>query len=323
MKRAWLAAIAATALALPVAALSQGSYPEKPITIVTPYPAGGAADLIARAIGQAGAVALGKPMLVDNRPGGAGTLGGSIVAKAAPDGYTLLMGTDAPLVSGPLLVSPAPYQISAFTPIGRLASIPLVMIVGKDKPFNSVESVVAHAKAHPSVLNFGSAGLGTQNHFMVERLAQEAKIKITHVPYKGGAPAMVDLMSGVVDVYFCQISTCAAAIKDKRVKPLGITSASRSPSLPEVPTMQELGYKTMTADTWFGIVAPVGMPADRVAILERAIKSISQDAGFKAALDKAGADPVDDVSAAGFRSFLQQQRVDMERMLAANPMKLN
>ncbi|MDB5874294.1 MAG: LacI family transcriptional regulator, partial [Ramlibacter sp.] len=261
--RAFMAAAAAALLAgtAPVA-LAQASYPTQPIKLIVPFPPAGGTDSVARLLVEKITTGSGWTFVIDNRPGAGGNIGLDAVAKSKPDGYTIGMGQTANLVINPALYPKMPYDaIKDFIPVALIAGQPLVLVVKAESPIRNVADLVAAAKAKPGTLSMASAGNGTVGHLSGELFAQRAGAKILHVPYKGAAPAATDLMGGQVDFYFATPQTVIPLIKGGKLRALAVTSARRVPVLPDVPTIDESGYKGFEATDWKALVAPIGTPA--------------------------------------------------------------
>ncbi|MEP6791786.1 MAG: tripartite tricarboxylate transporter substrate binding protein, partial [Ramlibacter sp.] len=267
MQRRSLLQAAGAAAFVPGFALAQDKYPSKPITFICPYAAGGGADQRSRQIGRFLSTALGQPVIVDDKPGAGGNIGTEFIAKAKPDGYTVGMGNFAPLA-----VNPTMFKSMRFDPLKDLIPVcliekgPLVLMVNPSSPFKSVRDVIAAAKAKPGKLSFASGGLGGSHHLSGEMFKSISGLFITHIPYKGGAPATTDLMGGQVDMMFEQLYSAAPALRAGKLRGLAITSKSRSPLFPDLPTMAESGVPGFEVQNWQGLVAPAGTPA---AILDR------------------------------------------------------
>src|SRR2546423_1447095 len=264
---AYFARAFVTALAIVAApvAFGQAAYPTKPVRIVVPFPAGGTTDIIARATAQKLSEAWGQQVIVDNRPGAAGNIGSEVVAKAAPDGYTLLMGTVGTHAINPSLYAKMPYDhIKDFTPVILVAGVPNVLVVNPDLPIKSVPELIAYAKANPGKLNFASSGSGTSIHLSGELFKAMTGVQMTHVPYKGSAPALTDLIGGQVQLMFDNLPSSLAFIKAGKLRALAVTSASRAPALPDVPTVADTvpGFE---ASSWVGVLAPAGTPPEIIA----------------------------------------------------------
>lgn len=241
--------------------LAQASYPEKPIHIVHVNGPGGPADILARVIGDRFTAAFGKPVIIDPMPGAAGNLAAAHVAKAAPDGYTLLMSGDAAIVTNISLYEKLPYDpVKDLTPISQIAATPNILVVNNDVPAKSVAELVALARAKPGQLTFGHGGLGFSTHLAGEVFKSMAGIDIQQVPYRGVA-AVPDLLGGRVTMCFCNISSVLGLIREGKLRALAVTSPQRTAELPELPTMAESGFPGFDVTSWFGLMAPAGTPA--------------------------------------------------------------
>jgi len=280
-------------LALAAAASGAGaqSWPAKPVALVVPFPPGGSTDLIARAVAPKLQETFHQPFVVDNRPGAGGTIGAASVKRAAPDGYTILVSSLGPFVIGPNLMQNVGYDpLKDFDYITVAVQAPNVLVVPAGSPFKSVADVVKQLKANPGKTTFASAGNGTSDHLTAELFWQETDTKAIHVPYKGGAPAIMDVMGGQVDATFGNINTVLPQVKAGKVRALAVTSARRSALLPDVPTMEELGFKGVTVTSWQAFAAPKGTPVDIrnklrdaivVALNEPATKAKLLELGFE------------------------------------------
>ena len=257
----------------PVGAADQ--FPTRPIRIVVPYAPGGNVDISARIIAPPLAEVLGQTVVVDNRPGAGGNLGASLVAKSTPDGHTLLVGSSGPLSVNPVIFKNLPYDsLKDFAPISTVQAVPLVLLASPKSGFNSVADVIAAAKSRPGKVTMASAGAGTTNHFAIELFAQMANVKVLHVPYKGSGPALSELLGGQVETMVDQLAASIGYVKDGRLKVLAVTTAQRSGVLPNVPTLDELGYKGYQASTLLGLLAPAGTPKPVVAKLNSAVRKV-------------------------------------------------
>ena len=236
------------------------TYPSKPVTVVVAYSAGGNNDLRARQLAVPVSVVLGKQVLTDNRPGASGNIGHALVAKAAGDGYTLGIGAMGPLAVNGALYQNMSFDASSFTPVVLIEKAPLVLVTRADKPYKSVADVVAAAKAKPGTIAVGNAGTGGAHHLAAAAFAQAGGLAFIHVPYKGGGPAATALLGGEIEFMFEQTYAALPSIQSGRVRPLAVTSEKRLPSLPDVPTMTELGYPGATVSNWLGLIAPKGTP---------------------------------------------------------------
>jgi len=263
----WLHAAVLVAASVFVApfAIGQSTYPAKPVRLVVPFPPGGTTDIIARATAQKLSEAWGQQVIVDNRPGAAGNIGSELVARSAPDGYTLLMGTVGTHSINPSLYTKMPYDhVKDFAPVILVAGVPNVLVVNPEVPIKSVPELIAYAKANPGKLNFASSGSGTSIHLSGELFKAMTGVQMTHVPYKGSAPALTDLVGGQVQLMFDNLPSSLAFIKAGKLRALAVTSASRAAALPDVPTVAEYvpGFE---ASSWFGILAPAGIAPEIIA----------------------------------------------------------
>jgi tripartite-type tricarboxylate transporter receptor subunit TctC len=260
MKQSYRLALAAVLAAFAFGASGQ-TYPNKPIRLVVPFPAGGTTDVLARAAAQKLTESLGQPVVVDNRPGAGGNIGAELVAKSPPDGYTLLMGTVGTHAINPSLYPKMPYDhVRDFAPVILVAGVPNVLVINPALPVNSVQELIAYAKANPGKLNFASSGNGTSIHLSGELFKTMAGVQIAHIPYKGSAPALQDLVGGQVQLMFDNLPSSLALIKAGKLKALAVTSKERAAALPDVPTMAESGLPGFEASSWFGLLAPAGTP---------------------------------------------------------------
>lgn len=253
-------------------------YPSKPIRVIVPFPAGGGTDIIAREVTNKVAMSTGWTFVVDNKPGSGGNLGVDAAAKAPADGYTVVLGQTSNLAINPTLFSHLPYDpVKDLTPISLVASAPLVLVTPVSSPYKTLADVVKASKAKPGALNIASPGNGTVAHLSGELLQKTAGIKLIHVPYKGAAQAVNDLIGGQVDLYLSSVPTLLAHIKSGKLRPLAVTSLKRVDDLPQVPTIAESGYAGFEASTWFGFAAPAATPKDIVTRLNaefnKALKS--------------------------------------------------
>jgi tripartite-type tricarboxylate transporter receptor subunit TctC len=286
--------VAAGALALPMAsALAQGVLPKGPITLVVPFSAGGATDVVSRLVAQKLSARIGHTIVVENVAGGGGAIGAAKVAKAAADGSMLLMGTIATHAINPLSTSPSPYDPQRdFTPISLIAKVPNVLLVGSSVKAQNVRELIALLKAQPDKFNYGSSGLGTPPHLSGELFKSMAGVSINHVPYKGGGPAMSDLVGGHIPILFDVLTGAASHIRGGSVRALAVTTDKRSPSFPDVPTLAEAGLAGYETYTWNGIFGPAGLPRPLVELLSRELQTVVADAEVQARLKDLSATPV-------------------------------
>lgn len=300
-----------TALAAVIAAASGpalAAYPERPIQLIVPQSAGGGADILARTIAAKLSQSLGKQVVVDNRPGAAGIIGTQAVAQAAPDGYTLLMGAISTHSMNPgLYKARLPYDpVKNFAPITVVASAPLLVVVNPSVPANSVQELIALAKAKPGKLNFSSAGSGNSTHLAGELFKLSAKVDMVHVPYKGATPAETGLMAGEVSVMFSSILSALPHSKGGKMKALAVTSAKRSPEAPELPTVAESGLPGFEVNPWYGLFAPAGTPPEVVDKLQQEVARIVHMPDVKKRFASLGAEPVGNTPQE-FKVFLDQE----------------
>ncbi len=285
-----LAAAPALAAAQPPAPAA-GGYPNKPIRLVVPFPAGGATDIFARAVSQKLGDRLGASVIVDNKPGAGGTIGSDIVAKAPADGYTLLLATSSTHSIGPSFGGKLPYDaVHDFTPIAHVGNAPSIMLVPNSSPAKTVRDWVDYARKNPGKLNYASSGNGTIVHLTAEYFKAQAGLFLVHIPYRGTALAIPDLVSGKLDVMFDSLPSGLPHVKEGRLRALGITSLKRSPLLPDLPPVSDTvpGFDSVT---WFGLYGPKGMPADLVQRVNTAVNQALQDAEVKDRLARLGIEP--------------------------------
>ena len=275
-RRYWLGATAtAVALVFGSAAHAQGKFPDRPITIVVPSSPGGSTDFTARLIAEPLSRALGQSVVVENKAGAAGNIGNQFVAKAKPDGYTLLLAYSGYQVGNPHLFKKAGWDpIKDFTPVAMLTRAPQVVAARGNLPVNNLRELVAYAKANPEKLNYASSGNGSIQHIAGELFKQMTGASITHVPYKGAGPAVQDLLGGQVDLFFTTPASVVSHIKADKLKGLAVTSSTRLTSLPQVPTTRESDLKDFTLDSWFALYAPAGTPNEVVQQLNTEIVKI-------------------------------------------------
>ncbi len=274
-RRAALSLAATLAILAPHAARAADAYPAKPVRFVVAFPPGGGTDIIARAIAQKLAERIAQQVVVDNRPGAGGNIGTDIVAKSAPDGYTMLMGSAGPLAINASLFGKMPFDpIKDLAPVTLAASTPNVLVVHPSLRAATVKELIALAKARPGEINFASSGHGTPAHLAGELFNSMVGVKMVHVPYKGAAPALADLLGGQVQLMFSTMPPALPHVKDGKLRALAVTSAKRSPAAPDIPTLDEIALPGFEANTWHGVVVPAGTPATIVARLNREIVAI-------------------------------------------------
>jgi tripartite-type tricarboxylate transporter receptor subunit TctC len=275
---------------------AQQSYPAKPVRIVVAVPAGGSIDLVARLVGQKLTDALGQTFVIDNRPGAAGIIGTEHVAKSAPDGYTLAMSPTGFIASHPSVFSKLPYDPQReLAPVIKVVIQPAVLVVPPSAPYKSVTELVAFARANPGKLNYGSGGDGSPHHFSGVMFSTKTNTNMVHVAYKGGAPAMQDLLGGRVDLIFAPVPEALPHVKGGKLRALAVMSDRRTPVLQDIPTIQEAGLSGLELDTWIGLLAPAGTPRDIVlklnAAVEKALAGDLRERFAEVGLSAAGGTP--------------------------------
>ena len=289
------------------AALAQ-AYPNKPIKLIVPFAPGGFTDVVARILGQKLSVSLGQPFVIENKAGAGSTIGTDFVAKAAPDGYTLVMVSTTHVIS-PAIYPKLPYDpIKSFTPVGKLVDSAYVLLVNPKVPANNVAEFIALAKASPDKIHYASSGNGSAQHLMGGMFAAMTGVKMKHVPYKGSGGAANDLVAGVVESSFAGVPNAMAQVPAGRLKALAVTTSKRIPQLPDVPTMQEAGVPGYNASVWLGLLAPAGTPRDVVMKLNAEIAKVLNAADTKKELFAAGVEA--DISSPEALNTLMVQELD-------------
>lgn len=290
----------------PAAAPSTQNYPSQPARIIVPYAPGGFNDTIARVVGRKLQESMGQPFVTDNRPGGGTVLGLSVAAKSPPDGYTLVV-VGFPTVANQFLIKKLPYDTQRdFTPVVLGAHSPNLLVVRADSPIKSMKDFIAAAKEKPGKMNYATAGNGTSNHLTMEYFKSLAGIDLVQVPYKGSAPMVTDLIGGQVDIMFDNAPHVMPHVKAGRLRALAITSEKRSPLLPDVPTVAELGFPGFAVSVWYGFAAPAGTPADIVQKLNREINKALQAEDVKKTFTEAGVETLGG-STAQFDTFFKSE----------------
>jgi tripartite-type tricarboxylate transporter receptor subunit TctC len=272
---------------------SAESYPAKSIRLIVPFPPGGPADALARVVGDKIGASMGKPVIVDNRPGAGGNIGMEMGAKAAADGYTLVLAPAGNLTVNPSLYRVVPYDVDKdFAPITMLASVPNILVVHPSVPANSVAELVRYAKAHPGELNFSSPGNGSGAHLAGELLKSVAGIDMTHVPFNGIAPAVTALLGGQVQLMFAGAPSVLQHVKTGKLRALGVASLKRIAAAPDLPTLAEAGFPGFDVTSWYGIVAPAGTPKEMIARLQSEMSKALNEPDVREKLAGLGAEPV-------------------------------
>jgi tripartite-type tricarboxylate transporter receptor subunit TctC len=316
--KTWVPLVLAAALLAPLAAAAQAWPAAKPIRLVIPFPAGGATDILGRNVAQKLSAALGQQVVVDNKPGAGGTIGADIVAKAPPDGYTILMATSSTHSIGPALNPKLPYDaFKDFAPVAQVANAPSVLVVGRDFPAATVQELVALLKKNPGRYNFGSSGIGTYPHLAAEMFKLRAgNLFVVHIPYRGTGLVITDLVAGQIGFLMDSIVSAQTHIKDGKVRPLAVSGARRSGSLPAVPTFAEAGIPGMDFSNWFGVFAPAGTPAEVVQRLNRELGAIVRTVDTVERFERSGAEPASgtpDQFAKAIRDEYENWRVVIQR----------
>jgi tripartite-type tricarboxylate transporter receptor subunit TctC len=274
-------------------AAAQDKYPSRTVRIIVPTPAGGPIDVMARLVANQIAPTLGQSVIVDNRGGAGNTIGSAEAARATPDGYTLLYSSSSGLVIAPMLQKSAGYDpLKSFDPVALVATTANILVVHPSVPAKSVAELVALAKAQPGKINFSSGGIGTLPHLMGEYFKSHAGIDVIHVPYRGGGPSIQDVVAGHIQYTFEGISVLLPLIKAGQLRPLAVTTATRSALLPDVPTLMESGFPDFATGAWTGLLAPAGTPAEVIAKLNGAVNAALATPEMKAALDRLAGDPL-------------------------------
>ena len=288
-------AIALTFSVVGASAMAQ-AWPNKPISLVVPFPPGGTTDVLARALGERLSQSLGQPVIVESRPGAGATLGADYVAKAKPDGYTLLVGAVHHTIASSVYKK-LPYDFQKdFAPITEIALVPNVLVVNASTPAKTVAELVALAKAQPAKLNYGSNGNGTAQHLIGTQFQNLTGTEVIHIPYKGSGPLATDLLGGQITMSFDTVTPVLQHVKSGKLRALAVTTAKRSSALPDVPTLDEAGLKGFNIGTWFGVLAPVATPKDIVARLNAEMVKVIQSPEFRKRMDEIGAEPIGNTS---------------------------
>lgn len=285
--------LALCALSLLTASVAQAAYPDRPVRVIVPFAAGGGADIVARLVFKGVGEQLGKAFIIDNRGGAGGIIGADAVAKADPDGYTLLLGQSGPNAINPSVYSKLPYDARKdFAPVTQLTRYPYVIAAKKQLPVDNLKELIALAKRQPGTLTVSTAGQGSSAHLAIELFMRQAGISINAVPYKGAGPALLDVVGGVVDLTFGDAASASKQAQAKNVKALAVTGAKRSPLIPDVPTVAEAGVPGYEASAWHAVLAPRGTPDAIVHTLQAAIAKVLADPALKARLAEDGIETV-------------------------------
>ena len=306
-----------SALALPALALlprpARAAFPDRPVRIIVPFAAGTSSDFQARMIGERMAPVLRQPVIVENRAGAGGVVGADAVAKAAPDGYTLLLGSNGPLTNAPVLQARLPYDPEKdFAAVAMISRSPVTLSVRADSPFRSIADLLAAARAKPGDLSIGSSGQGSATHFLIEQVMAAAGINLTHVPYRGSSQSVPDLIAGNIPLVMAEISTILPLWQSGRARILAMSSAGRMPIAPEIPTLIEQGLN-LTGGSWAGLVTAAGAPPEAVAALAAAVQAGLREPAYRARQAELGAEIVAEAeqNPAGFAAWLRRERAEI------------
>jgi tripartite-type tricarboxylate transporter receptor subunit TctC len=308
LQRAAVVLLAASALAAPTLSQAQSDYPNKPVKLIIGFAPGGSTDIIGRLIAQKLGERLGQTVVVENRAGAGGTIGADITAKSPPDGYTLTLGTTSTHAIAAGAYSKLPYNpVTDFTPISLVAITPYLLVTSEKTPVQKLSDFVALAKTKAGKMNYGSAGNGTATHLSMEMLKDAARIDIQHIPYKSNAESDRAILAGEVDAVFGSMPALLQNAKAGKVKPIAVGTATRSPALPDVPTVAEQGFPGFEAALWLGIMGPPNMPKPVVDRLHKEIVAIVATPEWKAQMDTNGAEPISSKTPEDFREMLRGQ----------------
>ncbi len=297
-------------LLCPAASIAQADYPNKPIRLIIGFPPGGSTDIVGRIVAMKLGERLGQQVIVDNRGGAGGTIGAELASKATPDGYTLTIGTTSTHAVAAGAYSKLPYDpIRNFAPVSLVAITPYLLVVNPQVQANSLADLVSLAKSQPGKLNYASAGNGSTTHLAMEMLKDAAKINLVHIPYKGNGPADIAILGGEVQSVFGSMPALLQNTKAGKLRALAVGTARRSPALPDVPTVAELGYPGFEAALWLGVLAPAGTPQPIIDRLNRELTSIAATPDFRSLMDKNGAEPISNTP----EQFATMIRAEVER----------
>lgn len=303
-------------------AVAQG-YPSRPMRLIVPYPPGGPLDIMARAIGQKLTEAWSQPVVVDNRAGAGGNIGADLVAKSPADGYTLLMGAVATHAINPSLYAKVPYDpVKDFAPVALVAQVPNILVVNPSVPARTVPELIELARARPGYLNFGSGSTGSTGHLAGELFNTMAGVKMVHIPYKGGAPAMADLLAGQVQLMFDNLANALPHVKAGKLRALAVTTLARSPAVPDLPTIAESGLPGFDLTTWFGIMVPAGTPPDIVTRLNTEIVRALNAKDMRERLEKMGAEVPADNTPEHFAAFIRSEAAKYAKVVRQSGAKV-
>jgi tripartite-type tricarboxylate transporter receptor subunit TctC len=302
--RAAIAALLVTACGVAVAQ----DYPTRPVTIVVPFVSGGSTELLARLIAQGLEAKFGKPVIVENKPGAGTVIGSNFVAKAEPDGHTILMGTSSPIAINVTVHKALPYNpVTDFVPLAMVAESPFILLVNNDLPVKTIPELIAYGKANPGKLSYGSGGPGAPHHLFAEMFASMAGIKMTHVPYRGSLPALNDVLAGHIQLMFCDVPPSAGMIAGGKVRALGVTPGKRLAAFPDVPTIAEAGVPGYDAAAWFMVLAPAKTPKAVVDRLHANLKDVLESPQTREQLAKLSLTPMNTPPVAQMQAFVKTE----------------
>ena len=309
------AAFSSVGMLAAVPAAAQAAYPSKTVTIIVPFAAGGTTDILARIIAQGLTAELGQSVIVDNRAGAGGNIGGQAASRAPADGYTLFMGTVGTHAINAALYKKMPFDpVKDFAPLTRVANVPNLLVANPKQPFKTVKELIAYAKAHPGQLNFASSGNGSSIHLSGELFKSMTKIDMQHVPYKGSAPAVTDLLGNQVGIMFDNMPSAIQHVRSGKLRPLAVTTAKRSPELPDVPTIAEAGVPGYEATSWFGMFAPAATPPAVIATLNAAIVKVLLKPEIKKQINDQGAEAYSETPAQ-FSDFIHKESTKWSKVV--------
>jgi tripartite-type tricarboxylate transporter receptor subunit TctC len=315
-------AMGATAHAQAPAPAAAGAYPTKPIRLIVPFPPGGGTDILSRLVATKLTDSAKWTVVADNKAGAGGTIGIGEAAKAAPTGYDLVMGQKDNLVIGPWLYKNLPWDPTKdLTPVAHVAWTPVVIATSVNSPYKTLADVVTAAKAAPGTITYGSPGNGTSIHLAGHLFEQAAGIKLSHIPYKGSNPALMDALAGNVNLLVSSLPSAMGQIKAGKLRPLAVTSAKRSSSLPDVPTVAESGFKDFDVSTWYGLFAPAGTPANVVSTVNAEVNKLLATADMKAAINAQGAEP-ETMSPAQLGTLLKKEYAQWKGIVESSGAKI-
>ncbi|MDR2335823.1 MAG: tripartite tricarboxylate transporter substrate binding protein [Burkholderiaceae bacterium] len=317
-RRFVLATLAAAACAMPFAASAADNYPSKVITIIVPFSAGGTTDILARVIAQDLTRQLGQSVVVDNRAGAGGNIGGALAARAQADGYTLFMGTVGTHAINAALYKKMPFNpVKDFQPLSRVANVPNLLVANPNQPFRTVPELIAYAKAHPGQVNFGSSGSGSSIHLSGELFKMMTKTDMVHVPYKGSAPAVTDLLGNQIAIMFDNMPSAINHVRAGKLRPIAVTTAKRSPELPDVPTIAEAGVPGYEATSWFGMFTVAGTPKPVLDKLTAALAKSLASPEVRTKIKEQGGEVVSETPEQ-FAAFIQSESDKWAKVVKAS-----